>query len=51
MDDKIKIKDICHWVEILREDLLYEDNDEITLKKIDVLEEIIDLCDSYLDIE
>lgn len=50
MDDKIKIKDIYHWVEILKDDLLYED-DEITEKKVDVLEEIMDLCDSYLDIE
>ena len=51
MDDKIKIKDIYHWVEILKDDLLYEDDDEITEKKVDVLEEIMDLCDSYLDIE
>lgn len=51
MDDKIKIKDIYRWVEILKDDLLYEDDDEITEKKVDVLEEIMDLCDSYLDIE
>lgn len=50
MDDKIKIKDIYRWVEILKDDLLCED-DEITEKKVDVLEEIMDLCDSYLDIE
>ena len=42
MDDKIKIKDIYHWVEILKDDLLYEDDDEITEKKVDVLEEFND---------
>ena len=51
MDDKIKIKDIYRWVANLRIDILCEEDDEITEKKVDVLEEIMDLCDSYLDIE
>jgi hypothetical protein len=51
MDDKTKIKDIYHWVETLKNDLLFEDDDEITEKKVDVLEEIMGLCNSYLNID
>ena len=54
-DDKIKMMDINGMVDDLRLDLLqfgenyYEDEEELN-NKIEILEEILDLCGSYLEI-
>ena len=54
-DDKITMMDITNMVDNLRLDLLqfgenyYEDEDELN-NKIEILEEILDLCGSYLEL-
>ena len=54
-DDKITMMDITNMVDNLRLDLLqfgenyYEDEDELN-NKIEILEEILDSCGSYLEL-
>lgn len=54
-DDKITMMDINNMVDNLRLDLLqfgenyYEDEEELN-NKIEILEEILDFCGSYLEI-
>ena len=54
-DDKINMMDVNGMVDNIRLDLLqfgdnyYDDEDELN-EKIDILEQILDLCGSYLEI-
>ena len=54
-DDKITMTDITNMVDNLRLDLLqfgenyYDDEDELN-DKIEILEEILDSCGSYLEL-
>ena len=52
MDDKIQIRDILNMIYNIKIDIRCAGLDEdIEEAKIDILDEMEDLCDSYLDIE
>lgn len=54
-DDKLKVTDVNYIIDDLRLELCqfgdkyYEDEDELN-EKIDLLEQILDLCGSYLEL-
>ena len=50
MDDKIQIRDILHTIYDIKVDVISGDyEDEIREEKIDILDEIEQLCYNYLD--
>lgn len=50
-NNDMRIEDMRNWIVLIKSDLYCEEWDDIIEQKVDILDEIDDLLDSYQNIE